>query len=142
MLHQVALETKGTKTTISIDEHDISGSARSVNFSARAGRQPSLVVDLAGDFYFGGQARVDLTEKTSEALIAMGWTPPEMQRGWTRKALHHALEEMDRWERKQYDDPDTECENSEKRYNEARASVFMSAIKKSSAIWPVKEDKD
>lgn len=76
---KLGLGRQGWNSTIEVDGHDISAAARAFRLDADVHGIPQLVVDLVvlESSTVSGEATVVIPEATREALIALGWTPPE-----------------------------------------------------------------
>jgi len=63
---------------ILVDGHDISEITTGIKVDIRAGDHPIVTVDLyaADGTSLTGTGTVGVPEKTTEALAALGWTPP------------------------------------------------------------------
>lgn len=63
---------------VEVDGHDISAAARTVRVTAGADQATSVSVDLAVEVAeVDGQARVTVPAPVAEALVVLGWTPPD-----------------------------------------------------------------
>lgn len=65
--------------SIVVGEHDISGDVRSVTVHGRAGAIPTVELDLvtAEVTAEAGPVVVHMSSATRNALVNMGWTPPD-----------------------------------------------------------------
>ena len=63
---------------IVVDGVDITAGVRAFSLTAAAGDVPELNLDMAVvEVEVDGEVRVELTDGTREALLALGWTPPQ-----------------------------------------------------------------
>jgi hypothetical protein len=80
--HSFKFEQDGAIGRVSVDGHDISSAVRSLRFDGDAGAYPRVRLDLhIYDVTTVSSTETELCipESTAEALIALGWTPPESQ---------------------------------------------------------------
>lgn len=72
----------GGPHSLTVDGHDISKGVRSLALDIERGSLPMLSIDLAVFEVTDveGPARLLIPDGTRDALVAMGWTPPEDQR--------------------------------------------------------------
>jgi hypothetical protein len=81
MTHRVEIRTNGTRGQVLIDGHDIARAVTGLTFTAGVDQVvPSLQLDLQliDVTELGStETKVLLGETVTEALIALGWTPPK-----------------------------------------------------------------
>lgn len=80
--HDVKLtSTNGISHVLTVDGMEIQNFTEGMDLSVCSGKLPVLTLRLViprGTEEFGTRARVSLGEQCSEALKALGWTPPEV----------------------------------------------------------------
>lgn len=76
--HTAQLSAVPGNGSIVVDGHDLSNITRGFTFTASVDEMPRLTVHLdLVDVIADGEVRCDVPPETREALIALGWTPPE-----------------------------------------------------------------
>lgn len=79
-LHTVQLSSDGVRHTLIVDGIDLSRGARSAQLTLATGELPTLVFDPI-IFNLDGvdldEAHVAVSEQATQALVALGWTPPD-----------------------------------------------------------------
>lgn len=79
MSRPVTIKLDGTRRggTVEIDGHDISAAITAVRVDAEASRMPRVTVDVASfSTTIDGTATIGIPQRTHDALVALGWTPP------------------------------------------------------------------
>lgn len=79
-LRTVQLGSDGVRHSLIVDGIDLSKGVRSAELTLASGELPMLVVDPIIMNLDGAElehARVVVTDQAAEALVALGWTPPE-----------------------------------------------------------------
>ncbi len=72
----------GPGTTVKIGDNDVTNHVQSLDLRAGVGGPARLYLDLVvpGVTVARGQMEVHITDSLREALIALGWVPPEQAR--------------------------------------------------------------
>lgn len=75
----VSITAHATTGTLKVDGNDLTDAVRGVDISLRAGHLPVIHLDLVilDLESVTTDAKVFIPDATREALIALGWTPPE-----------------------------------------------------------------
>jgi hypothetical protein len=73
----------GTQGTVVVDGHDITSSTIAAVWRAREAGQPAeLTLTLYyAELHHDGPTLVTVDQPTHDALVAMGWTPPDAPQG-------------------------------------------------------------
>lgn len=78
-LHSFKLTSNGFRGRLEIDGVDLSDAVRAVTVRHEVDNLPTVTVELClftGDVN-GSEAIAHLPDETRDALIALGWTPPQ-----------------------------------------------------------------
>lgn len=75
----ITLRSDGTGS-VTIDGHDVSGAVNSVSLFAEPGKATRATLGLIVAKMDGEVSKIELDWATTEALKALGWTPPEGNR--------------------------------------------------------------
>jgi hypothetical protein len=68
----------GPGTTLEVNGHDITKTVRSMTLTAEAGNFVTAEIDVVVfDAEINGEATIQLPEATHDALMKLGWTPPD-----------------------------------------------------------------
>lgn len=79
MRAEITVDGTGRDGRIVLDGHDVSRGVRGFALRAEIGRVTELELELSAvdGATFDGEVRLVIPEGTREALIALGWAPPE-----------------------------------------------------------------
>lgn len=76
--HSARLVLTPDACVVEVDGTDLAAVARSVQIHAAAGERPRLLLDLPlHQITVEGETQVAVTERVAQALISLGWTPPQ-----------------------------------------------------------------
>ena len=68
----------GRRDIVEVDGHDVTSGLRAYTLRSKVGHFPILELELGVfETEVRGEARVVITSGTREALVKLGWTPPE-----------------------------------------------------------------
>lgn len=68
----------GDTAVVEVDSVDLAAVTRSVQVHAAPGERPRLLLDLPlHQITVEGETQVAVTERVAQALISLGWAPPQ-----------------------------------------------------------------